>query len=79
MIYQFSAFFFFSTITVGIIKLHFEHYVGKYSPEYPSIFCAGIGPLQLGVVLIIFLVLVVDTSDKCGMRTCVMNVDIFHL
>jgi len=37
-----------------IIKIRFGHYVGKYASctEFPRIFCAGIGPLQLGVVLV---------------------------
>ena len=39
---------FFSTKTMGIIKIHFGHYVGKYSPWYWS----GISPLQLGIVLV---------------------------
>ena len=41
-----------------IMKIHFGHRVGKYNPstELPGDFCDGIGPLQLGVVLVIFLV-----------------------
>ena len=37
-------------------KIHFEHYVGKYAPgtEFPHIFCAGIGQMQLGAVLVPF-------------------------
>ena len=34
------------------MKIHFGHRVGKYDPELPRDFCAGIGPLQLGVVLV---------------------------
>ena len=36
------------------IKIHFKHYVGKYGPdtEFDRNFCAGIGPLHLGVVLV---------------------------
>ena len=39
---------------MGIIKINFGHCVGKYGPgpKLPNIFCAGIGPLQLGVVLV---------------------------
>ena len=39
------------------MKIHFGHCVGKYYPgtELPRDFCAGIGPLQLGVVLVIFI------------------------
>ena len=39
---------------MGIIENHFGHYVGKYVPgtEFPRIFSAEIGPLQLGVVLV---------------------------
>ena len=50
--YPFSVFF--STNTMGIKKIDFEHYEGKYAPstEFPRIFCAGIGPLQLSVVLL---------------------------
>ena len=45
---------FFSTKTMGIIKIHFGHCVGKYGPgtNLPHIFCAGIGLLQLDVVLV---------------------------
>ena len=41
---------------MGIINIHSEHYVGNTAPgtEFPYIFCAGIGPLQLGVVLVMF-------------------------
>ena len=36
------------------IKIHFRHYLGKYGPWdfSPLIVCAGIGPVQLGVVLV---------------------------
>ena len=37
-----------STKTIGIIQIQFGHCVGKYGP---GSFCAGIGQLQLGVVL----------------------------
>ena len=39
------------------MKIHFVHRVGKYHPstELPRDFCAGIGPLQLSVVLVILL------------------------
>ena len=47
MKYQFIVGFF-SSKTMGIIKINFGHCVGKYSSWY---FCAGIGPLQPGVVL----------------------------
>ena len=38
------------------MKIHFGHRVGKYnsSTELPRNFCAGIGPLQLDVVLVCF-------------------------
>ena len=54
MIYQFSVFF--STKTMGVMKIHFGHRVGKYDPstELSRDFCAGIGPLQLGVVLVMY-------------------------
>ena len=37
------------------MKIHFGHRVGIYDPstELPRDFCAGIGPLQLGVVLVL--------------------------
>ena len=37
-----------------ITKIHFRHRVGKYNPstELPRDFCARIGPLQFGVVLV---------------------------
>ena len=46
---------FFSTKTMGIIKIHFGHRVGNTTPstELPRDFCAGMGPLQLGVVLVL--------------------------
>ena len=37
------------------MTIHFGHRVGKYDPpstELPRGFCAWIGPLQLGVVLV---------------------------
>ena len=38
------------TKTMGTIKIHFGHCVGKYGPgtKLPHILCARIGPLQLG-------------------------------
>ena len=41
-----------------ITKIYFGHCVGKYDPctELPRDFCAGIGPLQLGVVLVLVVV-----------------------
>ena len=38
------------------MKIYFGHLVGKYNPstELPRDFCAGIGPLQLGVVLVFY-------------------------
>ena len=48
--------YFFSTKTMRITKIHFGHCVGRYDPpstELPRDFCAGIGPVQLGVVLVI--------------------------
>ena len=40
------------------MKIHFGHRVGKKQPitELPRDFSAGIGPLQLGVVLVLELV-----------------------
>ena len=40
-----------------IIRIHFGHYVEKYSPWYwiPCTFCARIDSLQFGVVLVILL------------------------
>ena len=37
-----------------MITIYLGHYVGKTAPgtECPNIFCGGIGPLQLGVVLV---------------------------
>ena len=48
----------FQAKTTGIIKFHFWHYVGTVAPgtQYPRIFCAGIRPLQLGVVLCLLFV-----------------------
>ena len=45
---------FFSTKTMRIAEIHFGHCVGKYDPstELPLYFCTGIGPLQLGAVLV---------------------------
>ena len=37
-----------------ISKIHFGHRVGKYEYWIHPDFCAGIGPLQLGVVLVLF-------------------------
>ena len=39
---------------MGIIQIHFWHYVGNTVPVtgLPRIFCVGIGPQQLGVVLV---------------------------
>ena len=38
------------------MKIHFGHRAGKYNPFYElhRDFCAEIGPLQLGVVLVDF-------------------------
>ena len=43
------------------MKIHFGHRVGKYDPstELPLDFCAGIGLLQLGVVLVYLMVMVI--------------------
>ena len=40
------------------MKIHFGHRVGSTTPstELPRDFCAGIGPLQLGVVLVSLLI-----------------------
>ena len=48
----------FSTKTMEIMKINFGHHVGKYDPstELPRDFCAGIDPLQLGVVLVLCIV-----------------------
>ena len=42
------------------MKIHFGHRVGNTTPstELPRDFCAGIGPLQLDVVLVFFYTLV---------------------
>ena len=45
---------FFSAKTMGIIKIYFGHCVGKYSR---LILLCGIGPLQLGVVLLLIFIL----------------------
>ena len=39
---------------MGIIQIHFGHYVGDAATdtEFLRIFCVGMGPLQLGVVLV---------------------------
>ena len=39
------------------MQIHFGHRLGNYDPstELSREFCAGIGPLQLGVVLVSFL------------------------
>ena len=41
------------------MKIHFGHRAGKYNPsnELHRDFCAGIGLLQLGVVLVLFSIL----------------------
>ena len=52
-IYRFSVFF--TTKTMRIMKIHHWTSCGKNttpSTELPRDFCAGIGPLQLGVVLV---------------------------
>ena len=38
------------------MKIHFGHRVGKYNPFYElhRDFCAEIGPLQLGAMLVCF-------------------------
>ena len=53
MIYQFSVFFL-NKNDENSENPFCGHCVGKYDPstELPSDFCAGIGPLQLGVVLV---------------------------
>ena len=40
------------------MKIHFGHHVGKNDPstELPRDFCAGIGPLQLSIVLVFFFI-----------------------
>ena len=45
-----------------MIQIHFKHKVGKYGPciKFAYDFCAGIGPLQLGVVLVHYLL-----NDPC--------------
>jgi len=45
---------------MGIIKIQFGHCVGKYNSLY---FCAGIGPLQLGVVLVFYYSIVCSHRD----------------
>ena len=51
--------------TMRITKIHFGHRVGKYDPclgtELPRDFCSGIGPLQLGVVLVFMNVIYVNS------------------
>ena len=53
MIYQFSVFFL-NKNDENNENPFCGHCVGKYDPstELPRDFCAGIGPLQLGVVLV---------------------------
>ena len=55
MIYQFSVFFL-NKNDENNENPFCGHCVGKYDPstELPRDFCAGIGPLQLGVVLVFF-------------------------
>ena len=47
------------------MKIHFGHRVGNTTPtELPRDFCAGIGPLQLGVVLVYFIIFIVLVGQK---------------
>ena len=50
------------------MKIHFGHRVGKYDPsaELPRNFYAGIGPLQLGVVLVVVL------FSKLNVKLCIV-------
>ena len=49
-----------------ITKIHFGHGVGNTTPrtELPRYFCAGIGPLQLGIVLV-FIYVILDSIIFC--------------
>ena len=72
MILQFSVFF--STKMMGIIKIHFGHYVEENVPSgfaFPRIFRAGIGPLQLNVVLVVTLCLETHSSVCLVCVVCV--------
>ena len=44
---------FFSTKTMRIMKIHFEHRENTTPTELPRDVCTGIGPLQLGVVFVL--------------------------
>ena len=52
VIYPVSVFF--SQLKMVVMKIHFSNLWENSPPvtEFPRIFCAGIGPLQLGVVVI---------------------------
>ena len=48
------------------MKIHFGHHAGKYNPLYElhRNFCAEIGPLQLGVVLVFYILIITDGMIK---------------
>ena len=52
------------------MKIHFGHRVGKQTPstELPRDFCAGIGPLQLGVVLVFTTFQVIQKTSSSDLR-----------
>ena len=63
-----------------ITKIHFGHCVGRYDPpstELPRDYCAGIGPLQLGVVLVcydsIHIADVLLVTNPCRMNHSLQN------
>ena len=60
---------FFSTKTMGIIKIHFRHCVGKYSSLL--YICAEIGPIERGIVLLSF-TLHFSILDQKLQRSCML-------
>ena len=73
----------FSTKTMEIMKINFVHHVGKYDPstELPCDFCAGIGPLQLGVVLVVKMFIhepdLPQDAPKKALRSSVLSLPCF--
>ena len=46
------------------MKIHFGHRLGNTTPSTDLLrdFCAGIGPLQLGVLLVLYRFVIVNTN-----------------
>ena len=53
-------------------KIHFGHYVGKYDPstELPRDIYAGVCPLQLGVVLVLYMFMILQSQCFSAKPLC---------